>query len=355
MLSLGAFPENDFARDERLALIEPLKAIYQAEADPGLHAASEWLLRRWKQESWLNQQNEIWARDREGRDECLHAVRAGLTKGEGGRTRPRWYVNGQGQTMIVIPGPREFLMGSPDHEVDRQPQETLHLRRIDRSYAIGAKPVTLNEFLRFRPDHKYSPRFAPSQECPANYVDWFSAIAYCNWLSQQEGIPESQWCYETNAAGEPIKLKEKFLSLTGYRLPTEAEWEFACRAGATAARFYGESLKLLDEYAWAYSNAQDTTWPVALRKPNDLGLFDVYGNVWQWCQDVRKSYVTDPTGRAVVDNADDERVLDEQNRHAVRGGSFYGVSFYTRSASRLFLTTDHGTNNVGLRVARTLR
>ena len=100
------------------------------------------------------------------------------------------------------------------------------------------------------------------------------------------------------------KLKANYLSLTGYRLPTEAEMEYATRAGAVTSRYYGETEELLPKYAWYQKNSQEQTWPVGSLKPNDLGLFDVQGNVYTWCQESYKGYPTVKEGEADEDKED---------------------------------------------------
>ena len=143
----------------------------------------------------------------------------------------RWFVNGQGQTMVVIPGPVAFVMGSSDNLKQNQPPGSdfqalpLHTKRISRTFAIAASPISQAALLHFK-QKKIAQDNNP--HVPA-IVSWFDAAAYCNWLSAQEGIPPSQWCYETDAKGEVIKIKENYLSLTGYRLPTEAEMEYVTR------------------------------------------------------------------------------------------------------------------------------
>src|SRR5262249_2345702 len=160
--------------------------------------------------------------------------------------------------------------------------------RIDRSFSLAAREVTVAEFLRFRKDHKYIKNYARTEDCPVNAVTWYEAAAYCNWLSQQERIPEDQWCYVPNEKGEyseGMKRAVSWRGRSGYRLPREAEWEYACRAGSTTGWSLGEAEDLLGRYAWYVLNSPSRSQPVGLLRPNDLGLFDLHGNAWEWCQD----------------------------------------------------------------------
>src|SRR5262249_27481333 len=149
-------------------------------------------------------------------------------------------------------------------------------------FALAAKEVTVAQFLRFRKGHDYNKQYAPTREHPVNQVSWYDAAAYCNWLSEQEGLPEAEWCYEPNAQGqytEGMRPKSGYLMRPGYRLRTEAEWEYACRAGALTARPFGETDELLGQYALYTKNSQDQGMqPPGQFKPNDWGLCDLLGN-----------------------------------------------------------------------------
>jgi formylglycine-generating enzyme required for sulfatase activity len=356
VLSLGEFGEKEFPTGERAMVLEKLREVYRHDPDPGLRGAAEWLLRRWKQDRWLKQREEEWAEDNKGKERRLERIRQELAR-EKGAAKPHWYVSGQGQTMVILPGPAEFWMGSPSTEANRQPQEHLHLRRIGRTFAIAAKPVTVEQFLRFREDHSYVPPLAPTIDCPVHWTMWYGAAEYCNWLSEREGIGKDQWCYEPNTQGQysqGMKLKPHYLSLSGYRLPTAAEMEYACRAGALTSRYFGESEELLGKYGWYVGNSGGRSWPVGSLKPNDFGLFDMHGNLWCWCQERQKFHAQDQGGGPVDDDEDVLEVTDEEAR-LTRGGSCTNPAGLVRSASRLWVVPPTRGTYVGFRPARTFR
>jgi serine/threonine protein kinase/formylglycine-generating enzyme required for sulfatase activity len=364
ILSLGPeeFGQGAWTPGGKKALVERLQAIYRTAADPGLHGAAEWLLRQWQQEAWLKQVQEGSAKDKEQREKRLDGIRERLRKDQE-RTPPQWYVNGQGQTMVVIAGPVEFLMGSPPTEADHWGNEVQHKRRIGRTFALAAKPVTVKEFQRFIRENKLETwferdgqipplmkKYGPDENGPAVYVDWYRAASYCNWLSKEEGIAEDQWCYEIK--GNVMKLKAKYLSLTGYRLPTEAEMEYACRAGAVTSRYYGETEELLPRYGWYQPNSGERTRPVGGKKPNDLGLFDLHGNVYNWCQEIYQNYPEAKRGDPVEDKED---ILDKARNdgRVLRGGSFLYPASSVRCALRDRNVPTTRNTNVGFRPART--
>ena len=232
ILALGTYGTEGLSPDERQPLTSKLLDLYRNDPDAGIHGAAEWTLRQWKQQ------------------ERLQAIDSELSKLKDRGDR-RWFVNSQGQTFAVIEGPVEFRMGSPPTEPDRiADNEIPHRRIIPRHFAIAAKEVTVEEYQEFvkeNPgvDHAISNRYSPDQKGPMNGVSWYHAAAYCNWLSRKEGKPE---CYEPNSEGqyaEGMTIRADALQRVGYRLPTEAEWEYACRAGAGTSRYYGSSVDLL--------------------------------------------------------------------------------------------------------------
>jgi formylglycine-generating enzyme required for sulfatase activity len=400
VLSLGEYNEQELSPETRKILVPKLQALYCSKADPGLHAAVEWLLRQWQEEQWLRQVNGEWAKDKAQRDKRLANIQQSL-RTDKAKTLPQWYVNAQGQTMVVIPGPVQFRMGSPPTEEGRILDESPHQRRIGRTFVLAAKSVTVAEFRRFLQADKLEAwfeaggqaaalmkRYSPEENGPIIIVDWFHAALYCNWLSEQEGIPPQQWCYETNAqrlSGEKASaavmmllqrhplvaassssyflvdrqlwvtaLRKDYLSLTGYRLPTEAEWEYACRAGAVTGRYYGETEELLPKYGWYMKNSRERARSVGSKKPNDLGLFDMHGNVWTWCQESYGPYPTVKDGE-VIEDEEDAYSINNVITRVVRGGSFDGPAMSVRSARRRDFVPAIRSREYGFRPARTYR
>jgi eukaryotic-like serine/threonine-protein kinase len=358
LLSLGEYGEKEFSSEARKGVLPKLQDMYRTMTDPGLHAAAEWLLRQWHQEAWLKNVNDGWAKGSDQREKRLESIQQLVTRDKE-KAPPQWYVNGQGQTMVVIPGPVEFVMGSPTTEAGRNDNnENQHKKRIGRTFAIAAKSVTLEQFRKFEARYGIHEngidrfkQWARTVDSPVISTDWFQAVRYCNWLSKQEGIAEDQLCYEIN--GTETKLKAGYLHLSGYRLPTEAEMEYATRAGAATSRYFGETEDLLEQYAWYFKNSQERTWPVGSKKPNDFGLFDMHGNVWTWCQESYKSDPETKNGEATEDK-EDSLSIETTEARVMRGGSFSrDVASYVRSAHRGKGFPVLSTLQIGFRVAKT--
>jgi formylglycine-generating enzyme required for sulfatase activity len=394
ILSLGPeeFGAAAWTPEAKQRLVDQLQELYRTAADPGLHAATEWLLRQWQHDDWLRQTNAAWAKGKvaggawrvEGKGK-LHPPPSTL------HPPPGWYVNTQGQTMVIIPGPVEFVMGSPSTEEGRDSDELQHKKRIGRTFAIAAQAVTVEQYRKFKPAYGIGEieQTARTDDSPVIFTSWFQAAEYCNWLSQQEGLPESEWCYEplrdpkalpalaASSVGllagsfgplaatgglfpgrtDPeykvgMELARNYLQRRGYRLPTEAEWEYACRAGTVTSRYYGETPELLEKYAWYNKNGQGQTWPVGSKKPNDLGLFDMHGNVWTWCQEKYQNYPL-PQGEKAIEDKEDILSIKVSDDSLLRGGSFHAQDLNVRSAFRHRESATGRLPDVGFRLART--
>jgi len=222
-----------------------------------------------------------------------------------------------------------FTMGSPEGEEGRGDDEHQHKVTITKAFYMQTTEVTQGQWTAVMGTEpwkgksyvKEGPNYA------ASYVSWDDAVAYCKKLSEKEGKT--------------------------YRLPTEAEWEYACRAGTKTAWSFGDDEKVLGDYVWYKENAADIVseqyaHQVGLKKPNAFGLYDMHGNVFEWCHDYygedyyQQSPTNDPRGPA----SGASRVL--------RGGSWFNSSRFTRSANRNWLGADNRYYLFGFRLVREL-
>jgi len=337
ILALGTYGADALVTAEREPMISRLLDLYKNDPDAGIHGATEWTLRQWKEQPKLD------AADTE------------LIKlkdwGERG-----WLVNSQGQTFALVEGPVEFRMGSlPTEPLRNATYELPHRRIIPRRFAIAAKEVTVEEyrgFVKENPgvDYPNNNKYSPDPKGPINGVSWYHAVAYCNWLSRKENLSQ---CYDPNGQGqyaEGMKIRADALGRTGYRLPTEAEWEFACRAGAGTTRYFGVKVDLLGKYARYLATSEEHAWRCGSLLPNDLGLFDMLGNVFEWCQERPLPYHPDRDGTIMdITNVEEYVIADR----LLRGGAFGDRPARLRSACRDSIAPAFKSSNFGFRLART--
>jgi formylglycine-generating enzyme required for sulfatase activity len=221
--------------------------------------------------------------------------------------------------MIILPT-GNFLMGtlSLDHNYprDEKPSHKVNLN----SFAIGKYPVTQSQYqavMGNNPSH-----FSYNPQNPVEQVSWNDAQAFCKKLSQIIGKT--------------------------YRLPTEAEWEYACRAGTTTRFYYGNDANELGDYAWYFRNSQQRTHPVGQKKPNNWGLYDMIGNVWEWCADTwHDSYDGAPTDGSAWIEISNKSYKDIVVR---RGGSWVNDAINCYCGYRSFSPHRVSDFNYGFRV-----
>jgi formylglycine-generating enzyme required for sulfatase activity len=227
--------------------------------------------------------------------------------------------------LRIAPG--TFMMGSPESEEGRDDDETQHSVTITRAYCMKATEVTQGEWQAVMGSNPSNFKDCGAN-CPVELVSWDDAADYANALSRREGLPE---CYSDSTFSG--------LSCKGYRLPTEAEWEYAARAGTTAATY-----RNLDSVAWYDKNSPSRPHPVGQKQPNAWGLYDMLGNVWEWTGDSWDTYpgtVTDPTGPAVG------------SYRVGRGGSWGNNARNVRAADRLEVPPGLRLYECGFRLSMT--
>jgi eukaryotic-like serine/threonine-protein kinase len=269
-----------------------------------------------------------------------------------------------GIQMVLIP-PGEFLMGSSDEQIDEvmklaeqlgadqtakkripKAERPQHRVVLTRPFMMGVTEVTIGQFKQFAAATGFqsdaekaaiaagptpltvvqtylNPGYAVTDSFPVATVTWNDAVAFCEWLSRQEGVK--------------------------YRLPTEAEWEFSCRAGSTTHYFFGDNYEQLDQYAWWARNNNRIAHPVGTKLPNPFGLYDMYGNLSEWCQDLWQEnwYASGST----IEPLGPTEGVDRVTRG---GGGANANAIRCRSAFRAFDTPLYRPNHNGFRVVREL-
>jgi formylglycine-generating enzyme required for sulfatase activity len=238
---------------------------------------------------------------------------------------PKEIINSIEIKLVLIPN-GTFMMGSPIEEEGRYDNEVQHKVTISRDYYLGATEVTQGQYEKVMGTNpsKFQKQVILNKDSsmyPVEKVSWEDAVSFCKRLSE---LPDEK------TAGRV------------YRVPTEAEWEYACRAESETSFHFGGSSKLSDDFAW-FGNSNKQTHPVGQKKPNAWGLYDMHGNVFEWCGDWFNEYpkgaVSDPTGPK-------EGVL-----RVFRGGSWQFGAASGRSATR-FYTGPLGRGDwIGFRVA----
>ncbi len=214
-----------------------------------------------------------------------------------------------------------FLMGSDD-VLAKEREKPLHEVHINYDIAISKRQVTVEEYMLFAqatgaevPEERHEHL---GFDVPVRRVRYHDAKAYCEWKTQREGMT--------------------------YRLPTEAEWEYACRAGSSGNYCFGDDERAFGEYAWYTDNSEGVTHDVGTKKPNAWGLYDMHGNVWEWCADwYSESYENTPTDGSAY------KISNEKGR-VLRGGSWNGTAENSRCSSRINLGSGGRNYFVGFRV-----
>lgn len=218
-----------------------------------------------------------------------------------------------GMKLMFI-APSEFDMGSSSNEeIHGYLEGPVHCVKLSMGFYMGVYEVTQAQYTAVMGNN---PSHFKGDNQPVEMVSWNDAVAFCERLSQMEGKT--------------------------YRLPTEAQWEYACRAGTKSRYSFSDDDSNIDIFCWHYKNSNNTTHEVGQKSPNPFGLYDMHGNVEEWCSDWFGFYmdetITDPTG------------FPTGKRRVVRGGSWIREPANCRSAWRKAKTPDFYAHNIGFRV-----
>jgi formylglycine-generating enzyme required for sulfatase activity len=314
-------------------LVTMLKKEWRENPHPGVHAGTDRLLR--KLNIQLDNNNMIEVVPESGTGNKNSAMNS-------------WSINKHGMTLIRIASGQEFVSGSPENEQGRNENLEFQVARtIDYPFEIGAKEVGKSEFFGLIQEAKYKYRkeWLATDDPSINDVSFYDAARFCNELSNLKGISEDQWCYEIDPATSKAILKPNFIKLHGYRLPTEVEWEFACRAGTVSAYCFGNVQDHLADYANYSWSRKDKMMPRGSYRPNFLGLFDMHGNVMEWAHgSISHAPLPRRTNVSAANHTDG----------VLRGGPWHNGPAWCRSAARNEGVLTNKGFSTGFRVARTL-
>jgi formylglycine-generating enzyme required for sulfatase activity len=323
-LGIGGVPSEKLTDAERNAWKPVLTQWYETASDSGTHSAAGWAMRQWG----IAEPAPATSQPSQGR---------------------QWLVNSLGVTLLEIK-PGVFV------RKDQTPEAKEQRVQLTRAFFLSDREISVGQFLQFISDTNYpnaekpekwqgvGEQSSPTPDHPVQQANWYDAVLFCNWLSRKEGRPAR---YERTGKKEKTGNVEHdawrlVADATGYRLPTEAEWEYACRAGTTTAYASGGDEEMLRKYAVFLAGH---TASCGSKLPNGWGLFDMHGNVWEWCWDGYEKYdakspAVDPTGAAGFPG------------RVVRGGSWDGAAVRALASARNWCSPEYWNYGLGFRVAR---
>ncbi|MDP6803698.1 MAG: SUMF1/EgtB/PvdO family nonheme iron enzyme, partial [Gemmatimonadota bacterium] len=273
------------------------------------------------------------AREQAAREQAAReqAAREQAAREQAARERVARVERDMDLVFVEIPA-GSFTMGSASGESGRGGDEKQHRVTLTRGFSMSATEVTQAQWKSVMGSN---PSHFKGGALPVEKVSWFDAVKFCNALSERAGLRAA---YQIH--GESVKWDR---DANGYRLPTEAEWEYACRAGTETRFSSGNGDSDLERVGWYYGNSREKSHEVAAKPPNAWGLYDMHGNVWEWCWDWYGGYpgsVTDPAGP------------DSGSYRVDRGGGWFNNAWYCRSANRGWIDPGYRDRYLGFRLSR---
>ena len=372
LLALGEFDLADLSEAERSASVAQLAAWYANDPSSTIHGATGWLLRHWKQDELVRKVDHTFVPYVPEREwYTLKFVTPPLDAAHNGDENstpipmPRESRTTFCVTFVVFPA-GEYLIGSAPDEAFRLGHEQRHAVKLTRPIAVSDREITWEQFNPFdnRDCHdaweKQFGRTLTAEE-PVFGVSWYEAVAYCRWLTKSAGMSEDDQAYADPASLDRARFPAEpdpaargvprnwplDLDKRGIRLPTEAEWEMVSRGGTKTAYSFGNDMQLLEHYGWFQENSAKWSHAVGRLRPTVRGLFDIHGNVNEFCHGWYGDYddeagAEDPTGPA------------EGSGRVFRGGGWSFNATDCRLAFRSMFGPSHRSNGGGFRLALSL-
>jgi formylglycine-generating enzyme required for sulfatase activity len=320
VMGLGSIPADRLAAPEIIAWKPVISRWYETAPDNVTHSAANWALRQW--------------------NVALPPIPSTTEPVE----RRHWYVNSLGMSMLRIE-PGTFVRVDMPMGIRSETRQTVTLTR---PFYLSDREVSVSQFGKFLDDPDYPAEDKPESRTewsnkvkedlssyPMDMVNWYDALLFCNWLSRKEVLNP---CYErTGKKHRILDLDRRIREYdewgltangTGYRLPTDAEWEYACRAGTSTDFASGTDGELLRKYAVYSAGAPVHPSPCGSKLPNGWGLFDMHGNVFEWCYDRYGAY-----GTSDATDPMEPSEATQDSKRVIRGGSSNTLSVLCSQAS----------------------
>ena len=269
-----------------------------------------------------------------------------------------WLTNKLGQQLAVIDIPERVLCGKRGkYRVWKQ---------ADRRIAIATTETTGSVFEEFLNDPKTiswiqadpGKRFVKAEQLddPQCKVSWNLTVRFCQWLNEQEGIPEDQWCYLNvwETSSNAFRFAPNYLERTGYRLPTYAEWKHVCSGGTDETWHFGFDGSMVSLYEWTMPHSGNRRHSVARKRPNASGVFDTGGSLAEWCDDLAPSIRRDRWRSFLVDDGNPVKGVSREDNLTLAGGRFKFTADAAMTDASVVNAPDYSSVSTGFRVARTL-
>lgn len=354
---LGDFSIEDIPKVEREEIIQRVSELYREHSESKIHSISYWLLKKWKLDSVIREFEALtipYAPDREWFQLSVELPLPPDLATDTVKTKRFCY------TFVVFQ-PGKYELGSREiDDPDRQMDEDIYISYIIHPFAVMDREISFEEMrcFAYQPFTSEMNKFNVGPDSAAFATTWFDSVAFCRWLSQQVGIKEDQQAYPDHETLDESEYPRDQLTTwapinwpiniakPAFRLPMESEWEIAAKGNSRARFSFGADMEMLTHYAWFDKNSNRRVHPTRELRPNMRGLFDLQGNVFEWCHgwnyEQRQAIEEDPVGPKIGSARVD------------RGGGWYYGATQCRPTFKYGDDPSLRGHNLGFRIALTL-